>query len=94
MTREDYEELKRLRDAEYGDEINFIARDEDGSMWGFIQKPIRICVVRDDGQWLNVNGSGFQKINSAAFKSLKWEDDPIDALAVIADYEREHKEDA
>jgi len=89
ITKADYDELVRLREAEYGDEINYIARDEDGELWGYIQRPIKsLTAYRGEGQWLNVNGSGFQKIEAEGLKFLKWGDVPYDIAAAIAEYEQ------
>lgn len=53
---------------------NWVAREKDGSINVFKDKPIR-----NNGQWYDINKSCYWRpINDDAFPKLKWEDEPLE----------------
>ena len=53
---------------------NWVAREKDGSINVFKDKPIR-----DNDQWHDINKSCcWRPINDDAFPDLKWEDEPLE----------------
>ena len=57
----------------------WIARDKDGSLWLYEQKPIG----KDNQRWLIVPNSKNERIDDDWFPEIKWEDDePTELIKV------------
>lgn len=67
----------------------WIARDKDGSLTLFSEKPIRID--NNDDMWLsfvwhpeNVHTCKRMQLNSSKFSNLTWEDEPLECNLIAA----------
>ena len=58
--------------------IMYVARDKDGTLWLYTEKPRR---EEESGLWfLDINKN--MQINSEEFPQLKWEDEPIEVKLI------------
>lgn len=75
----EYKEKKEFSEADKAyvkamDKLNWFARDEDGSVWGFVNKPFKQhCYWRGADSTKFVLFKSFA--SSATFESLSWEDE-------------------
>lgn len=62
------------------DKINWLARDEDGDLYGFVEKPIK-----KDRFWGSENQYVLMsKISSCKFEAIKWEDkEPVSREEIL-----------
>ena len=89
MTKADYDELVRRK----SDGFKYIARDLYRKVYAYIKKPIKFEQVwASSGRFPS---EGCELMKKGMFEFVKWSDEnPINIAAAIAEYEREHKEDA
>lgn len=75
----EYKEKKEFSEADKlyvkaMDKLNWFARDEDGSVWGFVNKPFK-----QHCYWRGADSTTFVLLksfaSSATFESLSWDDD-------------------
>lgn len=56
----------------------WVARDENGQVWLYAQRPFRNHTV-----WTTDKGRYFIRINDTFFPDLRWEDEPIEVEIII-----------
>ena len=56
----------------------WVARDENGQLWLYGQRPFRNETV-----WTTSNGRYFLRIDNTLFHSLRWEDEPIEVEIIV-----------
>ena len=79
INKGEYEILKALDDY-----WKWIARDENGRLWGYNKKPFN-----NGDEWLELNAT---ELETYLFQFIQWEDEePYNIAELIEEYEREHK---
>lgn len=66
----------------------YVARDMDGSLWLYLEKPIRVTYMFIKGHGRVLTPSyGFKEfgLNEKDFDNLKWEDEPIEVFLNLED---------
>jgi len=83
MTKADYDELVRRR----SDGFKYIARDlYCGKLYAYMKKPKRYeQIFALSGRFPS---EGCELVKKGTFEFIKWEDEPLNIAAAIAEYER------
>ena len=81
---------RKIRRAEPRNKVHFyVARDEDGTLYLYISKPIRekSCFSNSYHGDKLVPGKffGFYGLKTEDFKDLKWEDEPVEVFLNLKD---------